>query len=238
MNFYSSLFSAGNCNSDCVAEILEGLPTLDEAQSMSMESTISLEEMTVAVQQLSCGRSPGIDGLPSEFYKRFWTLLGKDLFEIFKNCLDSGVLPTSCTRAVLTLLPKKGDLGLLKNWRPVSLLCTGYKIIAKILSNRLKGCMDLIVHPSQTYCVPERTIMDNLFLIRDVIDLSKLQELDVGLFSIDQEKAFDRVDHSYLFKTLKVFGFGEKFISYINLLYTGATVLLKVGGGLSRPVPA
>ena len=115
------------------------------------------------------------------------------------------------------------------------MLRTDYKIIAKCLSNRLKGCMDTIVHISQTYCVPERTIMYNLFLIRDIIDLSKLQELDVGLFSIDQEKAFDRVDHPFLFKTLDVFGFG--IISWINLLYTGATVLLKVGGGLSRPVP-
>ena len=126
---------------------------------------------------------------------------------------------------------------MLKTWRPVSLLCTDYKIIAKVLSNRLKGCMDTIVHTSQTYCVPEWAIMDNLFLIRDIIDLSKLQELDVELFSINQEKAFDRVDHSYLFKTLKVFGFGKKFISYIKLLYAGATVLLKVGRGLSRPVP-
>ena len=78
MDFYSGLFSADSCDSDCVAEILEGLPQLGEAQSASLESIISFEEMSVAVQQLCCGRSPGLDGLPSEFYKRFWTLLGKD----------------------------------------------------------------------------------------------------------------------------------------------------------------
>lgn len=63
--------------------------------------------------------------------------------------------------------------------------------------------------------------MDNLFLIRDLIDLSKFQDLDFGLFSIDQEKAFDRVDHNYLLKTLEAFGFGETFISCIKLLYSG-----------------
>lgn len=237
IDFYSELFRADRCDADCEAEILGGLPQLDEVQSASLESTISFEEMSEAVQQLSCGRSSGIDGLPSEFFKRFWTLLGKDVFEALTSCLDSGTLPVSCTRAVLTLLPKKGDLGLLKNWRPVSLLCTDYKIVAKCLSNRLKEIMDMVVHNSQTYCVPGRTIMDNLFLTRDIIELSKLQELNVGLFSIDQEKAFDRIDHRYLFSTLEAFGFGKKFISWIKLLYFGATVMLKVGGGLSRPVP-
>ena len=95
-------------------EILEGLPQLSEAQAALLESPMSFEEMTAAVQQLSCGKASGIDGLPSEFYKKFWTLIGKDLYEVFMDCLDSGTLPLSCTRAVLTLLPKKGDLGLLK----------------------------------------------------------------------------------------------------------------------------
>ena len=237
MDFYSSLFSADVCDSDCVDEILEGLPRLGEASSASLGSVISFDELSAAVEQLSCGRSPGVDGLPAEFYKTFWTLLGRDLMEVFQGCLDYGTLPLSCTRAVLTLLPKKGDLGLLQNWRPVSILCTDYKILAKVLSNRLKECLDVVVHASQTYCVPERTIMDNLFLLRDIIDSSKSQELDMGLFSLDQEKAFDRGDHKYLFKTLKAFGFEKRFISWIELMYSRATVLLKVGGGLSRPVP-
>ena len=144
----------------------------------------------------------------------------------------------SCTRAVLSLLPKKGDLGQLKNWRPVSLLCTDYKILSKCLSNRLKKYMDAVIHANQTYCVPGRTIMDNLFLIRDIIDLSKMQNLDLGLLSIDQEKAFDKVDHNYLFKTLEAFGVGTGFVSWVKLLYSGASVVLKVGGGLSCPVRA
>ena len=128
---------------------------------------------------------------------------------------------------------KKEDLSLLNNWRPVSLLCMVYEIFAKCIANRLKRFTDIIIHPSQTYCVPGHTIMDNLFLILDIIDLSKLQNLNVGPFSIDQEKAFDRVDHIYLFKSFEDFGFNFKFISWGKLLYSDATVLLKVEGGLS-----
>lgn len=111
---------------------------------------------------------------------------------------------------------KKGDLSLLKNWRPVALLCAEYKIVSKCLSNRLKEYLGLLVHKDQSYCVPDRSIVDNLFLIRDVLDICKLSDVNVGLLSLDQEKAFDRVDHQYLFKTMKAFGFGDVFLSWMS----------------------
>ncbi|KAI3356999.1 hypothetical protein L3Q82_003632 [Scortum barcoo] len=75
--------------------------------------------------------------------KTVWRLMEKnkkkkDLQEVVKNCLERGGLPLSCRRAVITLLPKKGDLQELKNWRPVSLLCTDYKILSKVLASRLR----------------------------------------------------------------------------------------------------
>lgn len=93
-----------------------------------------------------------------------------------------------------------------------------------------------MIERNQTYCIPNRTIMYNLFLLRDVIDLAYMDNINLGIFSINQEKAFDRVDHFYLFSTLNAFGIGDSFLSGIKLLYTGASVMLKVGGGLSQPV--
>ena len=83
------------------------------------------------------GKAPGIDGLPVEFYKTFWDVLGIDLYSVLLQCIDDGILPHSCRRSVITLLPKDGDNGLLKNWRPVSLLCTDLKIFTKSLSLRI-----------------------------------------------------------------------------------------------------
>lgn len=155
----------------------------------------------------------------------------------FCVCNKDGMLPVSCQRAVLSLLPKKGDLSLLKNWRPVALLTTEYNILSKCLANRLKKYLYLIVHRDQTYCVPERTISDNLFLIWDVLDICKVFKTKIGLISLDQEKVFDRVDHKYLFNVLGVFGFGQVFFKWVKLLYAGASCIVKVGGGLSRPIP-
>lgn len=83
----------------------------------------------------------------------------KDYHEVLLECLKSKILPVSCHCAVLSL----------KNWRLVSLRCLNYKILSKCLANRLKGYLSLLIQKDQTYCIPERSIMDNLLLIRDVI---------------------------------------------------------------------
>lgn len=135
-----------------------------------------------------------------------------------------GLLPTSSWNTVLDLIPIKGDLPLLKNWRPVALLCTDNKLLFTVLSNRLKYFFDLMVHKHQSYCVLDQFIMDNLFLIRDLLDIFKLCSIDVEVISIDQKKAFDGVDHSFLFPTLRAFGLGDVFVFFFC-----CTVMLEGG---------
>lgn len=236
VSFYSDLFEAGECDGAAAEELLQGLPHLGPAEQDVLGADITLEELTSAVTQMASGKSPGLDGLPADFFKCFWSTLGTDLLEVFKECFKEGTLPASCRRAVISLLPKKGDLTLLKNWRPVALLCTDYKILSKVLSNRLKGFIDLVIGTDQSYCVPDRSMLDNLFLMRDIFDICTLYDFNIGIISLDQEKAFDRVDHSFLFATLQTFGVGEHFLSWVRLLYEGACCVVKVGGGLSRPV--
>ncbi|KAJ3609635.1 hypothetical protein NHX12_024154 [Muraenolepis orangiensis] len=149
----------------------------------------------------------------------------------------TGSLPVSCQRAVLSLLPIKGDLALLKNWRPVALLTVDYKVLSRALLNRLKGILEIVIHQDQTYCIPDRTFMDNIFIVRDVMDVCRAHEVNVGVVSLDQEKAFDRVDHSYLFFALRAYGIREGFLSWVGLLYNGAQCLVKMGAGLCKPIP-
>ncbi|XP_053083736.1 uncharacterized protein LOC128317158 [Pangasianodon hypophthalmus] len=111
-------------------------------------------ELWKALQGMELGKAPGMDGLPVDVYKSFWSELGEDLLEVLNDSLAGGLLPLSCRRAVLTLLPKKGDLTDIKCWRPVSLLCSDYKLLSKVLANRLAEVMDKVIHPDQTYCVP------------------------------------------------------------------------------------
>ncbi|CAM2101781.1 unnamed protein product [Caretta caretta] len=93
------------------------------------------------------------------------------------------------------LLPKKGDLCDLRNWYFISLLSTDYKVIAKAISLWLGNVLVDVVHSDQTYTVLGRTIFDNLYLVWDLLELGRRDGLSFALLSLDQEKAFDSMDH-------------------------------------------
>ena len=88
-------------------------------------------------------KSPGVDGIAIEFYKTHFELIKDDVLDLFNSILfRNEKIPTSMTRAIITLIPKNDEKEFLKNWRPISLLCADYKILTKIISNRLKLMLD------------------------------------------------------------------------------------------------
>lgn len=123
-----------------------------------------------------------------------------------------------------------------KNWRPISLLNTDYKLASKAITERLKNVMSSIVHQDQTCGVVGRSIFSNLHLIRDVLDMiDKTNETGI-LVTLDQEKAFDRVDHEFLMRTLSKFGFGPDFCNWISLFYNGVFSRIICNGKLTNPI--
>ena len=96
------------------------------------------DELLIALNDLHDHKAPGFDGLLVEFYKTFWDVLGTTLLDVFKFSLQDGLLPLSRRRAVVCLIPKKGDLQTLQTWRPIYLLCADYKIFSNALVNRVK----------------------------------------------------------------------------------------------------
>ena len=235
VDFYSALYRSEYKEHEKYAVFCDNLPQVSTRSNANLGKPLSLQELHSALMNMQGGKAPGIDGLTVEFYKAFWDVIGEDLMAVLNESLAVGLLPLSCRRAVITLLPKKGNLQDIKNWRPVSLLCTEYKILSKALANRVKGVMDQVIHQDQTYCVPGRSIRDNVHLIRDVLDLSSSLGLDVGLISMDQEKAFDRVEHQYLWKVMESFGFNADLIAMIKVLYQDIESVLKFNGGLCAP---
>ena len=236
VEFYAELYKCEYKEDKTVTQqFFDGLPKVPAEAQVELEQPLSLQDLYTALKGMENGRAPGIDGLPVDFFKSFWAMLGEDWLEVANDSLTGGLLPISCRRAVLTLLPKKGDPREVKNWRPVALLCTDYKILSKALSNRLREVMGQIIHTDQSYCVPGRQIGDNISLIRDFLDVSRAIGLDAGLISIDQEKAFDRVEHQYLWHTFEAFGFSSGFIAMIKVIYGDIESVLKVNGGLSAP---
>jgi hypothetical protein len=109
--------------------------------SSKKKTNLRLEEFDVAVEQAKLNTSPGIDSISNRFIKRFWNIFRKPLYEYTIHCYGTGRLTDNFRNAKIWLIPKKGNLGLLKNWRPISLLNCFYKIISRVIANRLKTVM-------------------------------------------------------------------------------------------------
>ncbi|CAM2112257.1 unnamed protein product [Caretta caretta] len=210
-DFYANLFSPDPTDPGACGVLWEELPTVSVGDRDRLELPLTLAEFSEALRRMPTNKSPGMDGLTVEFYRAFWDILGPDLVTVWAESLQGGVLPLSCRRAVLALLPKKGDLRDLRNWRPLSLLSTDYKIVAKAISLRLGS--------SETFW-----------------NSGGESGLSFALLSLDQEKAFDRVDHGYLLSTLRAFGFGPQFVSFLRVLYASAECLVRLNWTLTEPV--
>lgn len=145
---------------------------------------------------------------------------------MFSDPLKSGSLPTTLNQACITLLAKKNKDPLdCRSYRPISLLNTDYKILAKILARRLEEILPSIISPDQTGFVKQRQSFFSIWRFFNIM-YSSCQNSSECLLSMDAEKAFDRVEWDYLFETLVRFGFRETFISWIKLLYSSSSAMV------------
>ena len=113
---YATQFYKGLFNTELVedpeldASFLSDLTHVEATTNSQLGAKLTVEELHVALMSLANRKAPGIDGLPVDFYKAFWPLLGQAMLEVFQDSFQGGHLPLSCRRAVIKLLPKKGDL--------------------------------------------------------------------------------------------------------------------------------
>jgi exonuclease III len=211
--------------------------SLSQAESDLCEGEITQEECQRALSSMKNNKSPGIDGLPYEFYVHFWSTLGPDLVSVYNDCFVSGRLSFSQRSGLITLLYKKGDKLDTKNWRPISLLCTDYKILAKVLTNRLSAVISSVTGPEQVCGIPGRLSSENIRVLKDVVDHANRTKVGAALISLDQEKAFDRVDWSFMLRVLETMNFGPSFCNWVRLLYANVFSQILVNGFKSDLFP-
>ena len=212
---------------------LADFPRLSPTEAAGCEGEITESDVHSALKKVGRGKSPGLDGLPYELYLRLSHIFVPILTVVFNNWFRQGSVPRRITRGVITLLRKdKGGGGNLDNYRPITLLNTELKILAKILTERLQLVADRLLGPEQTCAVKGRTIQSNLHLIRTILEGVKDDDC-AALINLDQSKAFDRVDHQYLATVLQAAGFKPDFCKWISLLYRAPSAVVQVNGKLS-----
>lgn len=116
-------------------------------------------------------KTPGPDGLTVSFYLQFWNYLANDIVKLIHTVYTENTMTRSMRHGHISLIYKKGDKRQLSNYRPISLLNVDYKILARVLSNRLKLVLPNIISSSQTSCIIGRDISDTVASVRDVVEI-------------------------------------------------------------------
>ena len=236
LHFYQQLYTDHTQYSpDQSAKFLQYSKQLDDIDKQLLDTPISLNDIKVALASFQKNKTPGPDGLTAEFYLHFFPILGPLMHRLYEEIFTSGKLPDGFNHSYIILIHKKdSDKTLVKNYRPISLLNTDYKILAKILTTKLKPFMSKLIHSDQQCSVPGRNISNHTHLIRDIIEFTHNKQIKSALLSLDQEKAFDKVSHRYLFDILDSCNLGPYFCKWIKLLYQNPESYLLINHTLTN----
>ena len=222
---------------------------LSSTDKWKFEEMVSKGELFDAAMTLKSGCTPGPDGLSIEFYRKFWKKLVDPLYDMYCEALVMGKLNPSGRRGIINLLPKRNRNELfVRNWRPIVLLCNDYKIWAKAIANRLECVSEELIGKQQYGFVKNRSIFGNIRRTVEIAAYLHKRNLEGIIVQIDFEKCFDRVEFDAIRNVFRYFGFGEKFVEMLMVLYSEfqlcttnngfTSKFLKKGRGTNQGCPA
>ena len=232
--FQSNLYSQKRIQESAKQTLLDTIKTkVTEEDTTKLNQPISKEEILMAIKSLGKNKATGTDGLSAEFYQFFADSLADFYHIVLEACYELRDLPASTREALICLLFKKGDKRLPKNWRPISLLNTDYKILAKILAARFRTLLPYLLSPDQNGFVAGRQLEDAVMMCQMVIDYLAINHESAFMVMLDQEKAFDRVDPAYLLDVLKAYSIPEYLINWVSTIYSLVPTKLCINGQIT-----
>ncbi|XP_071687637.1 uncharacterized protein [Rutidosis leptorrhynchoides] len=214
-----------------------GDSTILENRSQYVDFTATytdLGEIWDALQGCDSSKAPGPDGFNMKFLKKYWWLVKEDLTAALDWFWLHSEISKGCNASFFTLIPKKSNPIGFNEYRPICLIGCYYKILTKLLSNRLAKIIHKIIGSEQTAFLKGRNILDSVLIANEIIDELKRKKQKGLIFKVDFEKAFDCIEWDFLFNTMKSLGFGIKWISFIKACLSSSTISILINGSPTR----
>ena len=223
LKFYKQLYSSKFSEEDChtfLKDIEEYIPKVGDNFKQTCDNQITMAELDGVIGRLSLNKAPGSDGLTGDFYRHFWEDIKKLLHQAFVEIFETCILPPTMRHGLIISIPKPGkDPRLIENRRPITLRNSDYKLLTYIFSTRLQTEISHLIAETQSGFLKGRSIHNNIRLVMDIIEYRNQIENDGFLLFLDFYKAFDSVEHPFIFQVLEHLGFGIKFRNLVGGLY-------------------
>ncbi|CAN0880643.1 Transposon TX1 uncharacterized 149 kDa protein, partial [Linum grandiflorum] len=209
VSFYHTFFSMEHPAPAVDLSLLHLTPLLSDSMNSALLAEVSLSEIKEAVFAIGHVRAPGPDGFTGLFFQRYWDIIHRDVERVVLEFFRSGRMLRSFNHTWLTLIPKTTDARSMRHLRPIGLCTVVYKIISKIIAGRMGVILPSLVDPAQNGFIRTRLISDNILLAHELVHHLHVYTGNHHLMAlkIDMEKAYDRVEWSFLFPLMQGLGF-------------------------------
>jgi exonuclease III len=239
VDHFSSLFSTTSPQLD--DELLELFPpAISDEENLSLISIPTEKEVFEVLSSLGSSKAPGPDGFTALFYKKYWSVVKKEVLECVLDFFLNKNLASEQNHTFITLIPKQSGAHSVNHFRPISLCNISYKIISKLLANRFKLLLPKIISPLQSAFVPNRSIQDNSIIAHELLHSFKLKRGKGGFMflKIDMEKAFDKMEWKLILSIMQSLGFHSTWLQWIESCISSSSFSILLNGspfGLFSP---
>ena len=184
--------------------------------SVRLEENFSEEEIWNVISGLNSDKAPGPDGFPIAFWIFSWEFVKEEVLGFFREFHDQCRFVKNLNATFLMLIPKKQTVEDFKDLRPISLVGGLYKILAKVLANRIKRVLDKVISKSQNAFVKGRQILDAVLIANELVDSTMRRKEQGMVCKLDIEKAYDSISWEFLYHVMNRMGFGTRWLSWIK----------------------
>lgn len=191
-------------------------------------------EVQAAVFSIHPDKAPGPDGFSAGFYQSFWDVIGDDIYNDIRGFFETTYLHPRQNETHVRLIPKITGAKKVSDYRPIALCNTQYKVIAKILSRRLKPLLQELISPSQSSFVTGRSISDNVLITHEILHFlrqSGAKKYVSMAVKTDMSKAYDRIEWGFLQEVLKRLGFHDVWVAWIMECVSSVSYSFLINGG-------
>lgn len=235
--YYTTILSSNFAACD---EILENIqPKITPKQNWELLKQITMEEVKQAIFEMHPDKSPGPDGLTPAFFKKSRDIIGSDIVELVERFMQTGEIKEYINDTNIVLIPKKSRPEQMTYLRPITLCNVLYKIVTKVMANRLKHLLGDLTSPTQSAFIPSRLISDNILVSFEVLHyLKRKRQGKEGYMALklDMSKAYDRVEWPFLKAIILRMGFDETFVNIVLHCVSSARYKVVHGGHEIGPI--
>ena len=210
---------------------------LTENRKQLLDRPLTLQELEESLNSANFNSAPGIDGLSNRTLKAFWPLIKNALLNGFMGMIEKGSLTPLLKLGGIRLIPKKGELSDIANWRPISLLSVVYKLFSGLLTKRLEPYIDTIASKTQKGYSRTKRIHDSIVNILDLMNICSKDNINLVTIAIDFSKAFDSVHEPFIFKCLDFLNFGPFFKKMVKVCLNGRMGCIITQNGYTPSFP-